>query len=108
MPRDIDHIIERLRDELPGVEVAQLQATHPGADDDVVWFIKIPGREGAVQIESPHGNCPFLVESDLTDDRIYGRTIDEVVQKVRGLYARDILKREFLQCEEENAKGAFL
>ena len=108
MPRDIDHIIERLTIELPGVEVAQLQVTHPGADDDGIWFIKIPGRGGEVQIESSHGSCPFVIESDLCDDRIYGRSIDEVVQKVRGLYARDILKREFLQCEEEAAKGAFL
>jgi hypothetical protein len=108
MPRDIDHIIERLKAQLAGVQVAQLQVTHPEADDDGVWFIKIPGRDGEVQIESSNGSCPFLIQSDLSDDRIYVRSIDEVVQKVRGLYARDILKREFLQCEEENAKGAFL
>jgi len=108
MPRDIDQIIERLKAAMPGVEVTQLQVTHPGAGDDGVWFIKIPGTDGEVQIESSHGSCPFLIESNLSDDRIYGRSIDEVVQKVRGLYARDTLKREFLQCEHETAKGAFL
>ena len=58
MPRDIDHIIERLKAELPGVEVTQLKVKHP-ADDDGLWFIKIPGRSGNVQIESSDGSCPF-------------------------------------------------
>jgi len=103
MPRDIDQIIEQLKAELPGIEVTQLQVAHPGADDDGVWFIRIPGGDGEVQIESSNGNCPFLIESDLSSDRLYGRTIDEVIQKVRRLYAREILRREF------NAeKGSFL
>ena len=102
MPRDIDHIIERLRAELPGVEITQLQVTHP-ADDDGVWFIRIPGRDGEVQIESSDGSCPFVIESDLSDDRFYGRSIDAVVKKVRGLYAREILRREF-----DAEKGSFL
>jgi hypothetical protein len=103
MQRDIDHIIERLRAELPGAHVTQLQVTHPGADDDGVWFIKFPGGDGEVQIESSDGNCPFLIESDLSDDRLYRRSIDEVVRTVRGLYARQILKREF-----DAEKGSFL
>lgn len=104
MPRDIDQIIERLRAELPGVEITQLKVKHPGADGNV-WLIKIPGRDKEIQIESPDGSCPFVI---LGDDRIYGRSVDEVVQRVRGIHAREILKREFLQCEEEAAKGAFL
>ena len=103
MSRDIDHIIERLTAELPGVQVAQLQATHPGADDDGFWFIKIPGIDEGVQMESSHGSCPFLIESDLSDDRLYGRNVDEVVQTVSRLYSRKILKREF-----DAEKGSFL
>jgi len=87
MSRDIDQIIERLRAEIPGVQVTQLQVTHPGADDDGLWFIKIPGRAGEVQIESPHGICPFLIESDFSDERLRGHSVDEVVSTVRRLYA---------------------
>ena len=85
--RDIDHIIERLKAVIPDVQVTQLQVAHPGADDDGLWFIKIPGKAGAVQIESPGGNCPFLIESDFNTERFHGQTVNEVVQIVRRLYA---------------------
>jgi hypothetical protein len=84
--RDIEHIIERLKAELPGVQVTQLHVTH-SADDDGLWFIKIPGRHGKVQIESPYGTCPFLIESDFSDERFNGHTVDEVISIVRRLYA---------------------
>lgn len=87
MPRDIDHIIERLKAEFPGVQVAQLQIAHPGADDDGLWFIRIPGRAEEVRIESSHGSCPFLIESDFSAERFHGQSVDEVVQIVRRLYA---------------------
>jgi hypothetical protein len=87
MTRDIDQIIERLKAELPGVQVTQLQVSHPGADDDGLWFIKIPGRDGGVQIESPDGICPFLIESDFSEEAFYGHSVDEVVSTVRRLYA---------------------
>jgi hypothetical protein len=86
MPRDIDHIVERLKAQLPGVQVTQLQVAHPGADDDGLWFIRIPGRAGEVQIESSLGSCPFLIESDFSAERFHGLTIDEVVSTVRRLY----------------------
>lgn len=103
MSRDIDHVIERLTAELPGVQVAQLQVTHPGADDDGLWSIRIPGIDEEIKIESSHGSCPFLIESDLSDERLYARSIDEVVLKVRRLYSRGILRREF-----SAEKGSFL
>lgn len=87
MPRDIDQIIERLAKELPGVQVTQLQASHPGKDDDGLWFITISGRAEEVQIESSNGTCPFVIESDFTAERLQGRSVDEVVSTVRGLYA---------------------
>ena len=87
MTRDIDQIIERLKAELPGVHVTQLKASHPGADDDGLWFIKIPGKDGGVQIESSHGTCPFLIESDVSDEKLQGRSIDEVISTVKRLYA---------------------
>ncbi len=87
MPRDIDHITERLKVELPGVQVSELQVAHSGADDDGLWFITIPGRAGEVQIESSLGSCPFLIESDFSVERFHGHTVDEVVQIVRRLYS---------------------
>lgn len=87
MLRDIDHIIERLKAEVPGIQVSQLQVARPGADDDGLWFIKVPGRSEEVQIESSNGVCPFLVESDFSPDRLYGQNIDEVVSLVKGLYS---------------------
>jgi hypothetical protein len=108
MPRDIDHIIDRLKAEFPGLQVTESQVTNPRPDDKSVWLIKIPDRDGELRMESSHGNCPFIIETDLGGDRSCGRSINEAAQKVRGLYAREILRREFLQCEYEAAKGTFL
>lgn len=84
--RDIDQIIERLKAELPVAHVTQLQVAHPGADDDGIWFITIRGTNGQVQIESSTGSCPFLIESDFSDERFHGHTVDEVVATVRRLH----------------------
>ncbi len=87
MPRDIDQIIELLRRHIPGVQITQLRVTHPDADDEGLWFLKVPGRREEVQIESSSGNCPFIIESDLNTDRQYGRSVDEVVGTVWKLFA---------------------
>ena len=86
MARDIDQIIELLRREVPGAEVTQLQVSHPGADDDGLWFIKVPGRTGEVQIESSSGTCPFVIESDFSSERHHGRSVYEVVGTVMKLF----------------------
>ena len=87
MQRDIDLIIERLKAEIPGVHIAQLQVTHPGADDDGLWFIEISGRSETVQVESSNGGCPFLIESDFNDERFHGHTVQEVVVTVKRLFS---------------------
>jgi hypothetical protein len=87
MQRDIDQISELLRREMPGVEITQLQVTHPGADDDGLWFVRVPGKNGEVQIESSSGNCPFIIESDLSSETHHGRSINEVVGTVWKLFA---------------------
>jgi hypothetical protein len=51
MPRDIELIIIRLMTAMPGVEVEQLKVSHPGVDDDGLWFIRLSGKSGEVQIE---------------------------------------------------------
>ena len=87
MPRDIDQIIVRLRVEIPGVEIDQLQVAHPGADDDGLWHVKVPGKAGEVQMESTSGACPFLIESDFNEETHHGGTVDEVVSVIRSLFA---------------------
>jgi hypothetical protein len=57
-------VIAILRRRYPAVVVQQLPVTHPGADDDGVWFFRHPSRPGEVQLESSTGAAPFLVESD--------------------------------------------
>lgn len=85
--RDIDLIIDRLTAEVPGIEIEQLKVTHPGADDDGLWFINIPNQRGKVQIESSEGMCPFVIESDFNDVRHDGHTVEEVVATVKRLHS---------------------
>jgi hypothetical protein len=88
MLRDIDLIIDQLKTEMPGVQITQLQVSHPGVDDDGLWFIVIPARNEEVQIESSQGSCPFVIESDFSDERFEGHSVAEVVAIVRRLYAQ--------------------
>lgn len=83
--RDLDRIVERLKAEMPSCEIDQLQVVHPGGDDNGLWFINVPGQETTVQIESSYGDCPFLIESDFDNQRVEGRTVDEVVGTVKRL-----------------------
>ena len=87
MMRDLDKIIDRLKAEMPGVQIRQLQVSRPGVDDDGLWFITMPGRSQEVEIESSDGNCPFLIESDFSHETFNAYTIDEVILTVRRLYA---------------------
>lgn len=90
MARDIDQIIQRLTPEIAGLQITQLQVSHPGADDDGLWFIQIVGRAETAQIESSNGACPFVIESDFTDERFHGHTIDEIVSTVKRLCTCDV------------------
>ena len=62
--RGIDEVIDRLRASWPELRCEQLRVTHPGADDDGVWFFAHPTTREEVQVESSSGDPPFLVESD--------------------------------------------
>ena len=61
----IEELTEALQRAYPGITVEQLRVTHPGADDDAVWFVKHPAALVDVQVESADGEAPFSVESDL-------------------------------------------
>ena len=91
MSRDIDQIIERVKQRVPDAEVWQLRVNNPRADDDGLWFFTVPdaapARHGpkTIQIESSYGTCPFLVEhSDMTStsEAETARTVEEAVEKV--------------------------
>ena len=58
--KDIDLIIEKVKEHLPKVEVEQLKVKFP-ADDDGIWFFRLPDVKQNIQIESSYGLCPFLL-----------------------------------------------
>jgi len=81
MNRDVDQISDLVIKQLPGIKVEQLECKHE-ADDDGIWFFKKEGSDKEVQIESSSGNCPFLIESDFTDERITKDSIEGTVETV--------------------------
>ena len=89
--RDIEQIITSVERLCPGVEVRQLKVSHHRADDDGVWFFKFfkhPSHDLEVQIESPKGMCPFLVETDETPARIIAGSIEETIESLVRLLHR--------------------
>lgn len=87
MQRDIDKVIATVKTRFPDVTVEQLKVTHPGADDDGVWCFSLPNTKNDIQVESPTGNCPFLVESDLSDDRAECASSEATANLVVELFA---------------------
>ena len=81
MPRDINQIIEQVTQRLPGAVATQMGPTH-ASDDDGLWWFSLPGVAPRIQIESPSGACPFLVESDeqSSGEALRAGTIDEAVK----------------------------
>jgi hypothetical protein len=69
---------------LPEVIVVQMHKVH-NADDDGLWWFRLPSVTEDIQIESPTGNCPFVAEhtsmSDSTEAVICG-TVDETLTAI--------------------------
>ena len=84
MTRDIEQIIERIRNECTMVEVEQLRVKFP-ADDDGIWFFKQPNCLFEVQLESPQGMCPFLIETNEHPERFYASSVEAAVTKLKQL-----------------------
>ncbi len=87
--RDVEKIIELVRAIHPEVQVEQLKVSHPGADDDGLWFFSQPESPFEVQIESSDGMCPFLTETNETDARFTTTSIEETVQTLLDLLHLD-------------------
>ena len=83
MERDIDRIIQQVKEQLPEVDVVQLQKIHP-ADDDGIWWFRLPGIDKDIQIESSYGNCPFIVETDelCCEQARNAESVDDAVKMV--------------------------
>ena len=82
---DIEQVIQRIISICPTIKIRQLEVLHPGADDDGLWFFTWPGSNLQVQIESPNGMCPFLIETDESNRRFTSLSIEETVEILVGL-----------------------
>jgi hypothetical protein len=60
---DIDWVMDLVKSHLPQVRVVQYQNVWP-ADDEGVWFFRLPDIKNDIQLESSTGMCPFFVEHD--------------------------------------------
>ncbi len=80
MARDIDQIITSVKKQFPKVRIVQMDKVHP-ADDDGLWWFRLPGESKDVQIESSTGECPFLIETDewSSKDAVTAHTIEDAV-----------------------------
>jgi hypothetical protein len=77
--RDVDRIIEGVRQTFPEAVVDQLKVTHP-ADDDCIWYFHLPENpKDDIQIESSYGNCPFLIENMRSNDCRRGKSVEQIV-----------------------------
>lgn len=77
--RDIDAIIAQLRLTHSDIFAAQLTVSHPGADDNGLWFFSHPATDIEVQLESSTGTCPFLSESSGSSDRFTAISVDQAI-----------------------------
>ncbi len=82
--RDIDAIIKALTAAHPEIVAEQLRVSHPGADDDGLWFFRHPASAYEVQLESPVGACPFLFETDANGSSVTADTVAEAIALVAG------------------------
>jgi hypothetical protein len=86
--RDIEAIALQLSAWRPDVVFEQLPVKHPGADDDGVWFVRLPENPVEVQLESSTGTCPFLVEFSNSTERFSAPSVgDAFLAVLRGLGA---------------------
>jgi hypothetical protein len=58
---DIDRVIDLVAADLPDLTVVQHHDAWP-ADDEGVWFFRLPDLMTDIQLESSTGMCPFIVE----------------------------------------------
>jgi hypothetical protein len=82
--RDIDQVIAALRRRHSDLLVEQRPVAHAAVDEEI-WFISLPSTSIEVQLESSTGNCPFLLESSLSPERLHAATIGETINMVSNM-----------------------
>jgi hypothetical protein len=82
--RDIDQLCDELRVRFPSSMLRQLEVSHP-ADDAGPWFFTGPQFDGEIQIESPNGMCPFLIEADRPRKSLIAQTVKDAIAKIEAL-----------------------
>jgi hypothetical protein len=83
---DIDRVIDVVAAELPDLSVVQHHDAWP-ADDEGVWFFRLPHVITDIQLESSTGMCPFTVEHSgmpSAADAWSAASIEEAAQMVVG------------------------
>lgn len=83
----IEKLIGALKSAVPGVEIQQLQTSHPG-DDAGLWFVTHPESSVEINVESHDGEFPFLIENSRNDTRITTTDIDETIMTLRWTLGR--------------------
>lgn len=89
--RDIDQVASALRRRFSELLVEQRPGAY-AAIDESIWFINLPPTSIEIQLESPTGNCPFLVESNLNPERLSAATIGEAINMVSSMLAEQTEK----------------
>jgi hypothetical protein len=77
--RDIDTIINRIKELDSLVDILQLEAKYSG-DDDGIWYFRLDGAE--VQVESSDGMSPFLIEGDKESQVVSNANIDMTISSI--------------------------
>ncbi len=77
--RDIDKIIDLVKQQYPEVGVWQLEVKNPH-DDNGIWYFWLPeNTDDDIQIENSYGQCPFILETNRSPEAKHGETIEQVV-----------------------------
>jgi hypothetical protein len=84
--RDIDQIVAALKRRHPDLLVEQRPGAYASIDEEI-WFINLPSASLEIQLESETGNCPFMVESSLSPERLNAATIGETINMVSTMLA---------------------
>jgi hypothetical protein len=102
MNRDIDKIADLVRGALPEARIEQLKVSHPGVDDNGLWWFSVPGVEKDVQVESSTGMCPFLIETDeqSSSEALRASTIEEAARLITE-YLSGVARGRFIRLAGE-------
>lgn len=89
MPSDVDEIIGGVQADHPEVEVTRMVKSRP-ADDDHLWFFRLPTVMKDIHIESATEDCPFWIEHlgmKSGAESVVANTVEEGVRWVSNYLA---------------------